>query len=255
MSHRARSPIQHWLDRPIPQPRTGDWEWYPSHGDPPVTDTELQRIEREALCAVLTEYYAERRDVYVGADMFVYYEEGKRNKKVSPDLFVCLGVRRSMRRVYKTWEEQHGLDLVLEVVSKGTWRHDLGKKRKLHAERMGVREYFVYDPEGAYLAQPLMAFRRQGEELLQVPPAAPGRWRSELLGLELRIEPNEVELQRWRLDLYRADGARLLRPAEARREAEQAAAREAEARREAEEELRRVRAELERLKPRPDEAP
>jgi Uma2 family endonuclease len=276
MSHRARSPIQHWLDRPIPQSREGDWEFYPSHGDPPVTDTELQRLEREGLFAVLAEHYAERKDVYVGADMFVYYEEGQRNRKVSPDLFVCFGVRRSMRRVYKTWEEQHGLDVVLEVVSKGTWRGDLGRKRKLYAALLGVREYYVYDPEGAYLAQPVMAFRRQGEELVQRPPVKAGLWSSELLELELRVEPCEVELQRWRLDLYRPDGTRLLRPAEARREAEQtareaeqtareaeqaareaeqtareaeqAAARGAEARREAEEELRRVRAELERLR-------
>jgi Uma2 family endonuclease len=269
MSRRATSPAQHWLDRPIPPSRDGDWEFYPSHGDPPVTDTELQRLEREALYAVLAEHFQGSRDVYVGADMFVYYEEGQRNKKLSPDLFVCFGVSRFMRRVYKTWEEQHGLDFVLEVVSKGTWRSDLGRKRKLYAERLGVLEYGVYDPEGAYLKQPLMAFRREGEELVPVPLEVPGRWRSELLGLELRVERDERELQRWRLDLYRPDGTRLLRPAEARREAEearceaeearceaeQAAAREAEARREAEDELRRLRAEIELLKQRPDEAP
>ena len=120
--------ISRYLDRPIPHSETGDWEWYPAYGEPPLTDTELQRLEREALYWVLARHFKGPSAPYIAADMFVYYEEGNRDKKVSPDLFACFGVRRWMRRVYKTWEDAHGLDWVLEIVSKGTWQHDLGEK-------------------------------------------------------------------------------------------------------------------------------
>lgn len=225
--------------------RNGYWEEYPSHGDPPLTDTELQRIEREALYAVLADHFGGRNDVYVGADMFVYYEEGNRNKKVSPDLFVCFGVPRRTRRVYKTWEDTQGLDWVLEVVSDGTWRNDLGRKRKLYADRMGVAEYFLYDPEGAYLKRPLMGFCRQGSVLQPFSAEPSGRFRSELLGLELGLAAVRRDIGRWQLDFYGPDGARLLRPAEALK-------RERQARAVAEEELELLKAELARLKRSPD---
>jgi Uma2 family endonuclease len=227
--------------------KNGTWEEYPSHGDPPLTDTELQRIEREALYAVLADHFGGRNDLYVGADMFVYYEEGNRNKKVSPDLFVCFGVPRRMRRVYKTWEDAHGLDWVLEVVSSGTWRNDLGHKRKLYAARMGVKEYFVYDPEGDYLKRPLMGFRRQGTALEPFSPEPSGRFRSELLGLELGLTAVRRDLGRWELGFHAPDGTRLLRPAEALAQERRALERERQARAEAEAELVRLRAEVARL--------
>jgi Uma2 family endonuclease len=249
---------------------TGDWEWYPSHGDPPLTDTELQRIEREELYWVLAHHFRGPGAPYVGADMFVYYERGNRDKKVSPDLFVCFGVSRRIRRVYKTWEEEHGLDWVLEIVSKGTWSADLNKKRRLYAERMGLQEYFVYDPEGAYLDEPLLGFHRVGEALEPIGPIARGHYRSALLDLDLRVRPFEQEIGRWRMDLYRPGGIPLLRSDEAlelerserAREAaarkQEAAARkrevaarkrEAAARKAAEAEVRRLQKELQRLRP------
>jgi Uma2 family endonuclease len=205
-----------WLDdRPIPRPSAGDWEPYPSHGDPPLTDTELQRLEREELYWVLARHFAGERDPYVGADMFVYYERGERGQRVSPDLFVCFGVSRRVRRVYKTWEEEHGLDWVMEIVSKGTFRNDKNKKRRLYAERMGVQEYFVYDPEGEYLNEPLLAYRRQGDALEPVEPIERGHHRSQLLGLDLIVRPYEREIGRWRVDFYLPRGIPLLRSWEA----------------------------------------
>jgi hypothetical protein len=62
MSRRATSTAQHWLDRPILQSGDGDWEFCPSHAAPPVTDTELQRLERDALFAVLAEHFQGSRD-------------------------------------------------------------------------------------------------------------------------------------------------------------------------------------------------
>ena len=46
-------------------------------------------------------------------------------------------------------------DFVLEVVSRSTWREDVGRKRQVY-ERLGVPEYWQYDPTGEYLAQRLL---------------------------------------------------------------------------------------------------
>jgi Uma2 family endonuclease len=242
--------LDRWRHELPPQPEAGDWEWYPSHGEPPLTDTEVQRFEREALYWVLARRFAEREDWYLGADMFVYYEMGQRNKKLAPDLFVCMGVPRlsRRRRVYKTWEERHGVDWALEIVSKGTWREDVGDKRELYARRLGVQEYFVYDPEGMYLDAPLLAYRAREGELVQDPLHEALRSRSALLGLDLVVRPHEEGLQRWRLDFHLPDGTRLLRRDEALEREREERQREAEARHAAEEELERLREELRRLR-------
>ena len=39
---------------------------------------------------------------------------------------------------------------MLEVASPSTWREDVGRKRDVYAE-LGVKEYWLYDPEGEHL--------------------------------------------------------------------------------------------------------
>jgi len=47
---------------------------------------------------------------------------------------------------------------VLEVASRNTWREDEGTKREVY-ERLGVREYWQYDPTGEYLRTELKGAR------------------------------------------------------------------------------------------------
>jgi Uma2 family endonuclease len=49
-------------------------------------------------------------------------------------------------------------DLVVEILSPGSWRWDLGRKRARY-ELLGVLEYWVLDPDGATA----LLFRRDGE--------------------------------------------------------------------------------------------
>ena len=55
---------------------------------------------------------------------------------------------------YLLWEEGKGPDWVLEVTSWSTRQVDQGRKRDLYA-RLGVSEYWQYDPTGDYLDPPL----------------------------------------------------------------------------------------------------
>jgi Uma2 family endonuclease len=79
-------------------------------------------------------------------------------------------------------------DLVVEILSPGTRRRDLGRKRAVY-DRDGVREYWIVDPE----AQTITALRRarQGEGLSDVAvhaPAARDILESPLFpGLKLRL--------------------------------------------------------------------
>ena len=92
----------------------------------------------------------------------------------------------------KLWEEGRAPAFVLEVASPSTWRDDLGRKRSVYA-RLGVREYWQYDPLGEFLPARLQGERltRSGYVRQPVATAIGGTLtlRSETLGLELRAVP------------------------------------------------------------------
>ena len=80
---------------------------------------------------------------------------------------------------------------MLEVASPGTWREDVGPKRSVYA-RLGVREYFLYDPTGEHLTPRLQGHRLEDgvyERLCAVESIDRTlAMRSEVLGLELRAK-------------------------------------------------------------------
>ncbi|MYD86951.1 MAG: Uma2 family endonuclease, partial [Acidobacteria bacterium] len=81
---------------------------------------------------------------------------------------------------------------VLEVASPSTWRDDLGRKRSVYA-RLGVREYWQYDPSGEHLPARLQGERLTPSGYLRQ-PVATGldgtlTLRSETLGLDLLAVP------------------------------------------------------------------
>ena len=140
---------------------------YPSADGQPMGETPVHRDCIIDAIGALREFFAERPDVYVGADMFLYYEEGNPRASVVPDVFVVLGAVKDelreggWRETYKLWEEPKGPDFVLEVTSPSMRRQDQVRKRALYAT-LGVREYFLYDPKGEYLDPPLQGTGLRG---------------------------------------------------------------------------------------------
>ena len=98
------------------------------------------------------------RDPATGEDLLIYYDEGNPKVSVVPDVFVVFGVEHRMRGNYKVWEEGKGPDFVLEVASPSTWREDVETKPGVYA-RLGVKEYFLFDPTGEHLAPRLQGYR------------------------------------------------------------------------------------------------
>ena len=163
---------------------------YPSSDGKPMAESDSQRIPLTYAVDRLRYYFRNHADVYASGNLLIYYEEGNPRARVAPDVFVVFGVRNVERSSYRLWEEGKGPDFVLEITSRATWREDQRKKRELY-RRLGVREYWQYDPTRDYLEPPL-----QGSELVEgAYERLPERemadgtlaLRSEVLGLELRL--------------------------------------------------------------------
>jgi Uma2 family endonuclease len=147
------------------------------------------------LFQALEDFLAGRPDHYVGADMFWYWEEGNPRARRAPDVMVVKGVGRAERRSFFSWRENGAVPCVIvEISSEETWREDLIEKRRLYAG-LGVREYFLFDPEAAYLDPALQGFRRNDRgEYEPLEPDGLGRLRCEELGLDLRAEGTVLRL-------------------------------------------------------------
>ena len=132
---------------------------YPSSDGKPVAESDHQFIPLTYAANRLREHFRQRDDVYVAGNLLIYYDEGSQ-ARVAPDVFVVLGAPRRKRSSYLLWEEPKAPDFVLEVTSRGTHGEDQGPKRDLY-RRLGVTEYWQYDPTGDYLEPAL-----QGLELV-----------------------------------------------------------------------------------------
>ena len=233
---------------------------YPSSDGRPMAENDAQRNAITYAIGALTTHFKGRPDVYVSGDLLIYYEEGNPRVSIAPDVFVVFGVEDRDRLNYKLWEERRPPDFVLEVASPSTWRDDLNRKRSVY-ERLGVREYCQYDPNGEHLPARLMGWRLTPSGYVRQPvETAPGggsTLRSRTLGLELRAAParelrfrdpatgRDLRSHEEEAEGRRAAEARADEEAEGRR-AEAKARRAAEARADEEAEGRRAEAEARR---------
>jgi Uma2 family endonuclease len=211
---------------------------YPTSDGKPMAETDKHRRLMMYVIDALNVYYADRPDVYVSGNNFVFYEEGNPKARISPDGYVVFGVPPGPRDSYKTWDEG-GLmpDVVFEFTSRKTRAEDTDTKLPLYERVLRVPEYFLFDPTGDYLRP-----RLQGYRLIE------GQYvRLELVGGRLHSEKLRLDLVQAGEDLRLYDPRRrefLLNPVEQARCAEA----ETERANAAEDEVARLRAELEALR-------
>jgi Uma2 family endonuclease len=231
---------------------------YPSSDGKPMAETDLHREEMMYVIGALGAHFRAEPDVYVSGNLLLYFVEGDPTRSVSPDALVTRGLphAKELRDTYKVWEEGQAPSWVIEVTSKTTRLEDLNRKKSLY-ERLGVEEYFLFDPRAEYLDPPLQGFRLAAGRYEPIALESDGSLVSRGLGIVFRREgerlrmidartgrmlPRTEEVLRERQE----QEERANREAEARRAAEERAAQEAEARRALEAEVARLRAELER---------
>ena len=243
---------------------------YPSEDGNPMAENTAQGRAMVDIESVLRAHFA-RDTVFVGIDLLVYYVRNQPKFSVAPDILVALDVPGGHRDSYKIWEVGRVPDFMMEVASTSTAAEDAGRKKDLYA-RLGVREFWLYDPKGGMHAPRLQAFElRHGRYDPLVPEWAVApvlAIRSRVLGLEFRFDGEDLRLwnpvtERYLLRVGEAEAARAdaetgRQEAEARAQAAAEARRKAEAReraandacRQAEEARRETEALLAELKER-----
>lgn len=227
-SKKSNKPIQY-------APTDDDGIYYPESDGKPLAETDLHRIVIVNTYQKLEAYYDDRDDVYVSGNLLIYDVPGKTRRSISPDVMVVFGIEKKMRRTYKIWEEGKAPDFVMEVTSRSTYKNDLRKKKTRYAH-MGVREYFLYDPERSYLSDSLIGFRLNDDGKYDaISSSQDNGILSAVLGIEFSIQGDDVGLYVPTSDQW------LQTPIEI-------AQQEAQTRQQAEAEVARLRAEIERLK-------
>jgi Uma2 family endonuclease len=195
------------------------------------------------------------RRVYLACELPVYYPS---EPMFAPDVFAVLDVERRSREHWTVLHEGKGLDFAMEILVAGRRHKDLTRNVERYA-RLGITEYFVFDRRNLRLS----GFRLPSSKARVYQPILPqlGRYASQVLGLDLRLEDTRLRFLHGNApvpdaqELIQTLEGMLVQVQENRQAAEQRAEeetrrREEETRRreELEVELARVRAELEALR-------
>lgn len=158
---------------------------YPESDGEPMGETDIHIRALLRLFSALLLLFKDEADVCVAGDMFLYYEEGNPKASKAPDVMVARGVEKRHRRVFKTWEEDVIPSVIFEITSDSTRYEDIHTKYELYAT-LGVREYFIFDPEKEKIESRLMGFRLKGGTYLPIlPENKKGRILSQELGTQV----------------------------------------------------------------------
>lgn len=99
--------------------------------------------------------FRERKDYYVGGNMFIYFDlEQARNRNFrGPDFFFVDGVNSEPLRPYwVVWEEGGKYpDVIIELLSPSTAVEDRTTKKGVYERIFKTSDYFCYDPDSQEL--------------------------------------------------------------------------------------------------------
>ena len=148
-------------------------------------------------------------DVFVSSATLVFYDPDDMNARLTPDCTVAFDVDVPyirQRDGYVIWEMGKPPDFVLEVASPTTSDEDLGHKRAIYEQRMGVPEYWRFDRSGGNLYGQALAGDRlvngvyQPIEITTEPDGVVWGY-SEMLGLSLCYIPDYLSEEDFNDDL------------------------------------------------------
>jgi Uma2 family endonuclease len=184
--------------------------FYPSSDGEPLAETSVHADAIIYAVVALRQYLANsppgraehEQTAIVLADQFLYYAQGFPRLRVAPDVMVIFDVPPGPRDNYKIWEEGQIPSVIFEFTSKSTRDEDTREKKTLY-ERLGVQEYWLFDPKGEWISEQLRGYRLQDETYQSITDRF-----SEALRLRLEIDGQ-------RIAFYRQDnGEKLLEPDE-----------------------------------------
>jgi Uma2 family endonuclease len=166
---------------------------YPTSDGRPMAESNLHRKVMADLIAALERHFLDDPLAWAGGNFLLYFEKGNPRASVSPDVVLVRGIEKWDRPLYKLWEEGRPPDFVIEVTSSSTRREDLSKKKDLY-ERLGVSEYFLFDPTGDYLNPRLQGYGLEQGRYLRLAQEPDGSLPSRITNLRLRPEGLNLRL-------------------------------------------------------------
>ncbi len=166
---------------------------YPESDGQPMGETDSHTSAVIWLRQALKDFFARSPDVSVASQLMVYYEQGNPAGHRDPDVMVVRDVGRHRRISFRVWEEGTLPCVVFEIASDSTWREDVGPKRELYA-RLGIAEYFLFDPRGRLINPRLQGFRLENGLSVPLTPGPDGSLESVELGLRLLPERRMLRL-------------------------------------------------------------
>ncbi len=178
----------------------GDDIFYPDEDGERMAASDFQRNPLTYCVEALKAHFEAEPDIYVSGDLLIYYEPyrpGIPAKSFAPDVFVVFGIPKYERRSYKIWEEGKSPDVAIEIASEHTWQKDI-ENIDLY-RRLGVGEYFLYDPTGDYFDPVLRGYRLDKKGFyrrirLRKLPGGIQKLDSRFLGLELHLESGRMRV-------------------------------------------------------------
>ncbi len=139
-------------------------------------------------------HFHKRNDVMLEGNMFVYFDPRDPKMNCSPDVIVVLNREGRSPPTYKIWEEGKPPDFAMEVISPSSATLDTGRNRVLY-ERLGIGEYFVFQPDTSKRPPRLMGYRLEGPRYKQLEPTGDGAIRSRELGVSMRAVGARVRVR------------------------------------------------------------
>ncbi|MFN8443658.1 MAG: Uma2 family endonuclease [Caldilineaceae bacterium] len=107
--------------------------YYPESDEEPMAETGIHVHAMLCLYGWLYAIFHRTPDIWVAANIFMYYKKGDPRRRKAPDVMVVKGVENRFRRTFKTWEENAVPAVIFEFTSKGTIDEDTVIKSSLYA--------------------------------------------------------------------------------------------------------------------------
>jgi len=250
--------LDRWVERPggrmelVSMPLTPELFLNPQVGDKMTQgkrhfDTTRQIAER------LEDFFRPSPDVLVAVDMKHLFGPGL--DQPGPDISVIRGVRNrdADRESFDVIAEGVRPCLILEIVSPLSSRirkTDLEDKVTLY-RRVGITEYLILDCQRRDRRFRLIGYRLGLSGYQPIEPDEEGRLLSETTGIWFQVAPDGNHVLMFEYPAGRplpTQEEKAVAEGQARKAAEEKAAFEAQARKAAEDEIRRLRAEIDRLR-------
>jgi Uma2 family endonuclease len=202
----------------------------------PGLPDEFHDLQPQLLSATLRLVDVKSDRIFTGTDLNLYYDSDHLNWYKRPDWFVVLNVPRlyneqDMRMSYVLWDEGVNPSVIVELLSEGTDKEDLGlttseagqppTKWEVYEQILKAPYYIVYDR----YQDILRAYRLKDDQYQAFPIEDERLWISELnLGLGLWQGEYQGITRKW-LRWYENDGSWVPTPEENLEKAEAKAAR------------------------------